>query len=370
MSAPTFRFARRFRTVNLLAQAVLVLSLLGGLNYLAIHHGWRHDLTENRRHSLSPETQSYLRDLRAPVKIIVTLTDTGDDEQVNQAHRDVSALLREYTEATVGNGARRVTVDYLDVYRQRREAEAYSITQPNVILVTSGGKSRVIGLHELYEMEGREKKGFKGEQAFTAAILDVTSPEKKKLYFLSGHGEMQLTDVDPARGLSALHDELLIRNFALDELDLAKAARVPADAALVIIAAPPGPPRPPRGGVAPPIPDQQRRPRDRAAVPGPCARARQPVLRLGRARRRHLHLRPEPPRAKRQRRPHPLARPRRPTGHQVPRREPHRAALRRHPLHAGRPGPPPRSQSQRDSPGRHLRRGLGRTRLPPAPGRL
>lgn len=240
MSAPSFRFARRFRTANLLAQAVLVLALLGGLNYLAIHHGWRHDLTQNRRHSLSPETLSYLRDLRAPVKIVVTLTDTGDDEQVNQAYRDVSALLREYTEATVGNRTNRVTVEYLDVYRQRREAEAYNITQPNIILVTSGGKPRVIGLNELYEMEGREKTGFKGEQAFTAAILDVTSPEKKKLYFLTGHGEMQLVDVDPARGLSALHDELLIRNFALDELDLTKVQGVPDDAALVIVAAPQG----------------------------------------------------------------------------------------------------------------------------------
>lgn len=240
MSAPSFRTARRFRTVNLLLQAVLVLSLLGGLNYLAIHHGWRHDLTQNRRHSLSPETASYLRSLRAPVKIVVTLSENGENAEVDQAYRDVSTLLREYTEATVGNGANRITVEYLDVYRQRREAESYGITQPDSILVINGSERRAIGLNELYKIENREKKGFLGEQAFTAAILDVTSPDKKKIYFLQGHGEMQLDDVDAARGLSALKDELRLRNFTLDQVDLAKASAVPADAALVILAAPQG----------------------------------------------------------------------------------------------------------------------------------
>ena len=240
MPAPTFRAARRIRTVNLIAQAVLVLTLLGGLNYLAIHHGWRHDLTENRRHSLSPETKAYLKNLAAPVRIVVTLTDDNEDSSVNQAHRDVSSLLREYTEATAANDRGRVTVEYLDVYRQRRLAESHGITQPNIILVTSGDERRVVGLDELYRIVNREKKGFLGEQAFTAAILDVTNPEKKKIYFVQGHGEMQLTDVDPARGLSALHDELRLRNFQLNFLDIAQVSAIPDDAALVVVAAPQG----------------------------------------------------------------------------------------------------------------------------------
>lgn len=240
MPVTSFRAARRIRTLNLVLQAVLVLTLLGGLNYLAIHHGWRYDLTQNRRHSLSPETRAYLKALRAPVQIVVTLTDTGDDATVTQAYRDVSALLREYTETAAANDGARVTVEYLDVYRQRREAEVYGITQPNIILVISGNERRVVGLDELYRIEGREKKGFLGEQAFTAAILDVTNPIKKKLYFLQGHGEMQLSDVDPIRGISALNDELTLRNFALATLDLTKTSRVPADAALVIVAAPQG----------------------------------------------------------------------------------------------------------------------------------
>ncbi len=235
----SFRTARWLRTTNLLLQALLVLTLVSGLNYLALNHGWRFDITQNRRHSLSPETRSYLKSLPAPVKIIVTLTPDSENKDIAQAYRDVSHLLREYTEIAA-SGDNPVTVDYIDVYRQRRDAEAYGIDQPDIILVTSGGKPRIIPLNELYTIADKEKKAFKGEQIFTAAILDVTSSSKKRIYFLEGHGEMRLEDVDPARGLSLLRDELVARNFALHRLDLTDKTEIPEDAALLIIAGPQG----------------------------------------------------------------------------------------------------------------------------------
>src|ERR1017187_1441987 len=130
-SFDSFRTARWVRTLNLVLQAVLFVTLFGGLNYLARYHPWRYDLTQQRRYSLSPETLAYLHTLSRPVRIVVTLTpnsenlDVDEKAQVSiaQAYRDVSALLREYTFATEGDANRRVTVDYLDVYQQRREAE-------------------------------------------------------------------------------------------------------------------------------------------------------------------------------------------------------------------------------------------------------
>ena len=52
----SFRLARWVRTANLVVQAVLFMTLFGGLNYLAGSHSWRFDLTRYRRYSLSPET--------------------------------------------------------------------------------------------------------------------------------------------------------------------------------------------------------------------------------------------------------------------------------------------------------------------------
>ncbi len=239
-AAPSFRQVRWTRTLNLLAQAFLFVTLFAGLNYLAVNYAWRFDLTANRSHSLSPETRAYLKNLTEPVRIIVTLTENSDNEEVSQAFRDVGGLLREYGYATAGNPRGRVSVEFIDVFQRRREAEALGIDKANTILVLCGDRRRAIGLDELYSFANQEKKAFRGEQAFTAAILDVSSPSKKKIYFLTGHGEMTLDDVSPDRGLSSLGAELSARNFAVDSLDLAQNHRVPDDAALIVIAGPQG----------------------------------------------------------------------------------------------------------------------------------
>ncbi|MET0262214.1 MAG: GldG family protein [Rariglobus sp.] len=237
---PTFRAVRWIRTLNLLAQVVLFITLFAGLNYLAVNYAWRFDLTKNRAHSLSPETRSYLKNLNQPVRIVVTLTENSDNADVAQAYRDVSGLLREYVFATAGNERGKITVDFIDVFQRRRDAEALGIEQPNTILVIAGGNPRLVKLDELYNVQNQEKKAFRGEQAFTAAILDVSSPTKKKIYFLTGHGEMALDDVSPERGLSSLEAELTSRNFAVDSLDLAQSPRIPDDAATIVIAGPQG----------------------------------------------------------------------------------------------------------------------------------
>ena len=93
----SFRAARWIRFVNLILQAVLFLSLFAGLNYIALNHAWRFDLTENRRHSLSAETRAYLVNLERNVRIIVTIGADHADEELEQARRDITGLLREYT---------------------------------------------------------------------------------------------------------------------------------------------------------------------------------------------------------------------------------------------------------------------------------
>jgi ABC-type uncharacterized transport system involved in gliding motility auxiliary subunit len=236
----SFRTARWVRTFNLVLQAVLFLTLFAGLNYLARNHPGRFDLTHQRRHSLSPETLSYLRNLAQPVRIVVTLSEDSDNAEVAQAYRDIHGLLREYAYATEGDTSRRVTVQYLDVYQRRREADQLGIDQPDSIVLLCGDKRRTVTLGEIYRVEKGRKQAFQGEQALTSAILDVSSPEKKKIYFLSGHGELSPDDVDPVRGLSTLRDSLRQRNFDVDSLNLAYTRKVPPDAALIVAVAPQG----------------------------------------------------------------------------------------------------------------------------------
>jgi hypothetical protein len=240
----SFRAARWIRFINLILQAVLFLSLFAGLNYIALNHSWRFDLTENRRHSLSAETRAYLADLERNVRIIVTIGADNADEELEQARRDITALLREYTYHTRNSTKGRIEVRHLDIYQSRREAETLGLDQPNQVVLITDRHRRVLTLGDFYTTRDLQREGFHGEATLTAALLDVTKAEKKKIYFLSGHGEMSPNDVDRRRGLSSLRDELRQRNFEVASLDLNVTRKIPDDAALIVVASPQGPVKP------------------------------------------------------------------------------------------------------------------------------
>jgi len=236
----SFRAARWMRSLNLVLQAVLFLTFFAGLNYLARNHAWRFDLTHQRRYSLSPETKSYLEHLTRPIHVVVTLTEDSDNPEVVQAYRDIRGLLREYAYATENDDNRRITVDYLDVYQRRRDADQLGITDPNRIILLCGDKRRSVTLGDLYRVEKGQRQAFQGEQALTAAILDVSSPGRKKIYFVAGHGELSPDDVDSIRGLSTLRDVLRERNFDIDSINIGYLRKIPDDAALLVAVAPQG----------------------------------------------------------------------------------------------------------------------------------
>ena len=236
----SFRAARWIRFINLILQAILFLTLFAGLNYVALSNAWRFDLTQSHRHSLSPETRAYLEQLDRNVQVVVTISSDSGTEELTQAFRDISGLLREYGYLTRNNPKGKVEVRYLDVYQNRREAEALRLETPNQVILISENNRRVLTLQDFYETKDMKRAAFRGESTLTAALLDVSNPDKKKIYFLAGHGEMRTDDVEPRRGLSALRDELRQRNFEVAGLDLSLTRKVPDDAALIIVASPLG----------------------------------------------------------------------------------------------------------------------------------
>lgn len=240
--ADSFRAARWIRLINLLLQAVLFLALCAGLNYVAYNHAWRFDLTKSHRYSLSAETKAYLERLDHGVQIIVTLTEDKDNEYLAQSFRDIRGLLREYAYVTRNNPKGRIDVRFVNVYENSKEAKTLGVEVPNQVVLKSETHRRALALSDLYQVNLKlaRKESFNGEAAITAAILDVSSPDRKKIYFVAGHGEMRPDDVDPVRGLSQLRSELLSRNFDLEGIDLSLSRKIPDDAALLIIASPQG----------------------------------------------------------------------------------------------------------------------------------
>ncbi len=229
----SFRTARWVRTLHLVLQGVLLFTFLAGLNYLVRDHPLRFDLTQHRSYSLSPETLSYLH-LERPVRIVATFTDTTENPEVR-------GLLQEYKTATEGNHDPsrgldgRISVEYLDVYQNRRRAEDLGIAQPNALVLMCGDRRRALLVDELYHLNAKkERDRFQGEQILTSALLDVSNPVRQKIYFLTGHGELSPEQFDAKTGLSAVREQLKARNFDVEVINLTITRKVPADASLIV----------------------------------------------------------------------------------------------------------------------------------------
>jgi ABC-type uncharacterized transport system involved in gliding motility auxiliary subunit len=237
-----FRFARRFRTANRLVQIVLSLSLIIALNFISANYFKRIDLTKSGAYTLAPESKAYIRQLKEPVEIIVTIPKESDEDALDIIREDLNKLLREYEFAGMRDGKPYISVEFVDIYRQRKRAQElatnYNLTKENAIIIASGDKVREISQVGLYEYDDGKTRGFRGEQVFTSAILDVSTKKPQKIYFLVGHGEMRLDDVDALRGLSQLESFLRERSFELGTLDLAIDENVPEDASLIIVPSP------------------------------------------------------------------------------------------------------------------------------------
>jgi hypothetical protein len=233
----SFRAARWLRTMNLVLQAVLFVTFFAGLNYLSLQYAWRFDLTRMRKHSLSAETRSYLAQLTQPVRVIVTIPNDPAEPIFQQVHRDVTTLLREYVYATEANRVGRVTIETINVLQRPREAEQLNLTEKTVLFL-SGEKRRQVEVGELYKFKENKRELFLGEQAFTSAILEVSSSTRTKIYFLSGHGEMDPNGTDETLGLSLLRDSLRERNYDLDQLNLLQAGKIPDDASVIMAIGP------------------------------------------------------------------------------------------------------------------------------------
>ncbi|MEO6246268.1 MAG: GldG family protein, partial [Opitutaceae bacterium] len=227
----SFRAVRWVRTLNLVLQAVLFLTFFGGLNYVAKNHPSRFDLTAQRKFSLSPESLSYIKNLQRPVHLVMT---TSSDVE----NAEVKGLIDEYVYATEDRPAGRITKETLDVYQNRKRAEELGLDQAGLIVLLSGDRRRVVTLDELYTLKNKKRDMFNGEQTLSAAILDVVSTTRQKIYFLTGHSERKPSDTEATRGLSGLRDQLKLRNFAIDEVNLTVTRKVPADASLLFAVAP------------------------------------------------------------------------------------------------------------------------------------
>lgn len=239
-----FRTANWTRRINRVAQIFLAVLAVLAINYLASRYFIREDLSRQSIYSLSPETVAYLRTIREPVEVIVTIPEDNEGEDKALLYRYVKNLLEEYRYASRQGGQEMLRIEFVDPFRHLKRAEElaqrFKIDQPYVVIVARGDRQRVIVPSEIIDFVDMRPSALKGEQALTSAILEVAGDDAPVIYFVTGHGEMGIDSVSPNRGLSAIVSELRSRNIQVRSLDLTTGP-APEDADLLVVADPEGP---------------------------------------------------------------------------------------------------------------------------------
>lgn len=192
---------------------LIVLGIVGLVETLSYTHSARLDLTENRRHSLSPLTIQQLGGLSTDVHAVAFYRA---DQPGKRLAED---LFRQYARYA----GDRFTWKVVDPDREPALARRYGVETYGTIVLETKARSEKI-------LDAEEEK-------LTNALVKVTRDKKRVVYVVQGHGEHELTDTERA-GFSQAKTAMEQANYEVKALALARESQVPADAGVVIV---PGP---------------------------------------------------------------------------------------------------------------------------------
>jgi ABC-type uncharacterized transport system involved in gliding motility auxiliary subunit len=226
------------RSMALLALSIgsgaFFLVLVSAVNYIAYKNNKEYDLTREGVFTLSDQTVKTLEGLKDEVKVLGFYR--SDEPQYRQA----KDILERYQLKSS-----KLTFEFIDPVQKPELVERHQIKEGSSRLVFTAKNSNEAKPKDL------------SEQELTNALVKITSSSQKKVYFLMGHGEPSLEEQDP-EGYGQIATALRNEGYNVDSFsflgqgdlqagakvglaDGADAAssgelKVPADAALVIVA--------------------------------------------------------------------------------------------------------------------------------------
>jgi ABC-type uncharacterized transport system involved in gliding motility auxiliary subunit len=199
--------------LNTTVMVLLLLAIVGIVETVSARHNRRLDLTENKRHSLSPQTIQLLRDLKIDVNAIAFFRSDQPGKRVAED------LFKQY----VRYGGARFTWRVVDPDREPGLARRYAVESYGTVVLETKDRS--------------EKVTDAEEEKLTNGLVKLTREGKRVVYVVQGHGEHELTGTDRS-GFSEAKTAMERANYDVKPLPLARQGKVPDDAAVVLI---PGP---------------------------------------------------------------------------------------------------------------------------------
>ncbi|MEI6634865.1 MAG: GldG family protein [Chlamydiota bacterium] len=227
---------------NVTAGCLVAVAIFLMANYLGYRHHKRYDWTSSNYFSLSDKTVGVMKDLSKPVKAYVFYPP------YSPTYDDIRELLTRYAEIT-----KNLTVEYVDPEKDPARVKfllaKFKIPPtdraPSIVVFEQGEKTKYVYDKDVVDMDynGARRgqaptvKAFKGEQAFTSAILNLVQEKQPVVYAVTKHGESSLDDAGE-RGLEVCRTLMERENLKVEKLSLYEKRGIPEDCGLLLIVGP------------------------------------------------------------------------------------------------------------------------------------
>ena len=195
---------------NTAVLVLVVLGILGALNYLVDRHSRRFDLTKNKRYSLSDQTRKVVQALKEDLK--VTYFQRSADMSFGEDR------MKQYQAVSP-----RIKVEFVDPLKNPAKTRELEVTAVPTLVVEYAGK--------------KERISNDSEQDVTNAIIKVTRDKKKTVCFAEGEGEHDPED-SAERGYSSAKAALVKSQYEVKKVLLLREKQVPADCTELVVAGP------------------------------------------------------------------------------------------------------------------------------------
>src|SRR5439155_10111192 len=193
---------------NTIVMTVVVIGILGMINFVGKRHHKRLDLTSAKLYSLSDQTRKVVKDLKSEVKIY---------HFAKESNPTLHDLLTEYE----GINDTKINFKVIDPQKDPGLAKQYGVRSFGETVVVSGDK------HEKVETSQ--------EEAVTNAILKVTREKNKVVYFTQGHNEVDINSQE-GKGYALAKKGMENQNYEVKSVNLATSPSIPSDCSALVIA--------------------------------------------------------------------------------------------------------------------------------------
>jgi len=197
---------------NALIILVALIGIVVVVNLIVYQNQEPWDWTENKEHTLAPETISTLQALPSPVTALGFFTQ-------NYSSASAEEILTNFKNNSDG----KFDFQIIDPESNPALAQQYEVTRNGTII--------------LILEDRQEMLSYASEQDITSALVRLMNPGQRVIYFTTGHGEADILNSGDASYTSGIA-VLEAKNYTVRQLNVRAENMIPEDALAIIIAGP------------------------------------------------------------------------------------------------------------------------------------